>query len=291
MRYSKAIASTGGRRSFLKATGSALAAAPLLAHGAEINDNAGDYDVVIIGGGFAGATAARELSLRGHRTLLLEARPQMGGRVFTLPIDDHNIDLGGTWIGWSQPHVWSEVMRYGLTIDESASAKAERAIWLSNNQRTEGAVGDWGGIVQRATDAFYAPAKSAFPRPFDPLFSNSAHALDGVTAAEAIAELELGETERTLMMALASVNAHAPAEFSSYLDQLRWIALGDFNIWNLLSNLGRYRIRGGATHLLKQIIDDSGAEIRTDAPVSHISQEDHGVGQIIHMKKLPARFA
>ena len=109
------------------------------------------------------------------------------------------------------------------------------------------------------------------------MFSNTAHTLDGVTAAEAIAELELGETERTLMMALASVNAHAPAESSSYLDQLRWIALGDFNIWNLLSNLGRYRIRGGATHLLQRIIDDGGAEIRMDAPVSHVNQDDHGV--------------
>ena len=42
-------------------------------------------DVIVIGGGFAGVTAAREASLRGRSVLLLEARDRLGGRTWTAP--------------------------------------------------------------------------------------------------------------------------------------------------------------------------------------------------------------
>ena len=38
------------------------------------------YDAIIIGGGFAGLSAAVELSARGARVVVLEARPRLGGR-------------------------------------------------------------------------------------------------------------------------------------------------------------------------------------------------------------------
>ena len=39
-------------------------------------------DVVVIGGGFAGVTTARELTRRGHSVVVLEARDRLGGRTF-----------------------------------------------------------------------------------------------------------------------------------------------------------------------------------------------------------------
>jgi monoamine oxidase len=42
-----------------------------------------DYDVLIIGGGFAGATVARELQHKGLGVLILEARDRLGGRTWT----------------------------------------------------------------------------------------------------------------------------------------------------------------------------------------------------------------
>jgi len=41
-------------------------------------------DVLVIGAGVAGLAAARELELRGHRPVVLEARDRIGGRVHTL---------------------------------------------------------------------------------------------------------------------------------------------------------------------------------------------------------------
>lgn len=37
-----------------------------------------DYDVIVLGGGFAGAAAARDSSENGYRTLLLEGRSRLG---------------------------------------------------------------------------------------------------------------------------------------------------------------------------------------------------------------------
>ena len=78
-----------------------------------------DYDVIIIGGGFAGVTAARELGHKGIRCVLLEARDRLGGRTFTGTFAGQQIEFGGAWIHWCQPHVWAEVARYGLEIVES----------------------------------------------------------------------------------------------------------------------------------------------------------------------------
>ncbi len=39
------------------------------------------YDVIIIGGGAAGLIAAKILSAKGKKILLLEARNQLGGRI------------------------------------------------------------------------------------------------------------------------------------------------------------------------------------------------------------------
>jgi monoamine oxidase len=42
-----------------------------------------EVDVVILGAGMAGLTAARALAERGVRVVVLEAKDRVGGRVFT----------------------------------------------------------------------------------------------------------------------------------------------------------------------------------------------------------------
>ena len=66
-------------------------------------------DVIVIGGGFAGVTTAREAALAGRDVLLLEARDRLGGRTWTAPWHDEQIEYGGGWVHWHQPHTWSEI--------------------------------------------------------------------------------------------------------------------------------------------------------------------------------------
>ena len=79
-------------------------------------------DVIVIGGGFAGLTAARELRHAGLDVLLLEARERIGGRTMTTEMSGHTVELGGTCVHWYQPHVWAELTRYGIGVTPSRSA-------------------------------------------------------------------------------------------------------------------------------------------------------------------------
>jgi monoamine oxidase len=65
-----------------------------------------DADVVIVGAGLAGLTAARELVRAGRSVLVLEARDRVGGRVVSRPIGDgQTVELGGEFVGPDQDRI------------------------------------------------------------------------------------------------------------------------------------------------------------------------------------------
>src|SRR5690242_2316464 len=62
-------------------------------------------DVVVVGAGFAGLAAARQLDSVGHDVLVLEGRDRVGGRSSTATIAGTPVDLGGTFVGPTQDAV------------------------------------------------------------------------------------------------------------------------------------------------------------------------------------------
>ena len=75
---------------------------------AETTSRTEHTDVVIIGAGFAGLTAARELRQSGHSVIVVEARDRIGGRAWLDTRLGRPLEIGGTWVHWTQPYVWAE---------------------------------------------------------------------------------------------------------------------------------------------------------------------------------------
>jgi polyamine oxidase len=53
---------------------------------------------IVVGGGVAGLTAARRLSMAGVEVTVLEARARLGGRTWTHSLAGVDVDLGASWI-------------------------------------------------------------------------------------------------------------------------------------------------------------------------------------------------
>ncbi|MEI2270420.1 FAD-dependent oxidoreductase [Microbacterium sp. No. 7] len=71
-------------------------------------------DVVIVGAGAAGLTAAHELRKAGLSVAVLEARERVGGRLWTDVIDGAMLELGGQWVSPDQDALIDTVAELGL---------------------------------------------------------------------------------------------------------------------------------------------------------------------------------
>jgi len=72
-------------------------------------------DVVVVGAGFAGLTAARRIAQAGKSVLVLEARDRVGGRVWNHDLGGgHVSERGGTFVGPTQDRVLALAKSVGV---------------------------------------------------------------------------------------------------------------------------------------------------------------------------------
>ncbi|WP_232481681.1 flavin monoamine oxidase family protein [Arthrobacter sp. YN] len=75
-----------------------------------------DRDVVIVGAGPSGLTAARELKKAGLSVAVLEARDRVGGRTWTDTIDGAMLEIGGQWVSPDQTVLMELLDELGLKM-------------------------------------------------------------------------------------------------------------------------------------------------------------------------------
>jgi monoamine oxidase len=74
-----------------------------------------EADVVVVGAGLAGLTAARRLTAAGASAVVVEARDRVGGRVLNEDIGGgHVVEVGAQWIGPTQDRLAALAAEVGV---------------------------------------------------------------------------------------------------------------------------------------------------------------------------------
>jgi monoamine oxidase len=229
-----------------------------------------DFDAIVVGAGFAGVTATRELEARGHRTLLLEARDRLGGRTWSDTFAGSSIELGGTWVHWLQPHIWSEITRYDIPIVEDDPP--QRYILASGSGLGSFEPDEVFERQQALYERFFEGALEFLDRPFDPLFREDAIGeLDTLSIKDRLDRLGIHGEDRGWLDGLFSMVAGGPTSDGAFTMLARWWSLSGWSyalMWDILS---RYRLKGGTIGLLEAMLGDGQAELRLSTPVAAIA--------------------
>jgi len=239
------------------------------------------YDAIVIGGGFAGVTAARELGLGGRKVLLLEARNRLGGRTWYKEnaLEGLSLEMGGMFVDRRQKHVWAEIERYGLATTEPEMPG--NFAWLQNGRlRRERFPVPHGEAedLERAIRTWVEASKRVEPR--GSLCGQEVEDLD-VPMPELFGSLRLGPYTLDLLAAFFGEHASAPWEEASALNFIHPLATANNSIaaFVLASTLSP-NIEEGTGALIAAMVVDSGAEIRLSEPVRRVDQREQGTVRV-----------
>ncbi|MBP1326187.1 monoamine oxidase [Leucobacter exalbidus] len=234
-------------------------------------------DVVVIGAGFAGLTAARELGQAGLTVLTLEARDRIGGRTWTDHRLGHDLEMGANWIHWVQPHVWAEATRYGREITRSPSA--DEAYWRgSDGTPRKGTLAEFMELIGDGQQRIIDDVRSAIPRGVEPTVGEIQD-LDRLSIQDRIDELELAPEAQAANESVWVGHVNAPLAQTGLSSALRWVAATGGH-WQLMHEASAtYRVVDGMRGFTDAIARDVRGEIRLNTVVSAVTQ--HGSSAII----------
>ena len=233
-----------------------------------------DADVVVIGAGFAGLVASRELGRAGLGVLVLEARDRVGGRTWTDRRLGRDLELGGTWVHWVQPHTWAEMTRYGREITRSPAV--EEAYWLgAGDARRTGTLDEFMALIADGQQAIVADVGTAISRGVDPV-TGKIKELDALSIQDRIDALGLGDEERSANEAVWVGHVNARLDQVGVSSALRWVAAAGGH-WELMHEASAtYRVVGGMSGFTAAIAADVPGEIRLGATVTRVAQTTDG---------------
>ncbi|MFE3661164.1 FAD-dependent oxidoreductase [Streptomyces sp. NPDC059165] len=264
------------RRSIIKAAGATALATSLgfatAGHAAAEDDIAATRDVLIVGAGFAGITAARELRSRFPKLKIqiLEARDRIGGRTWTRAFAGEQVELGGTWVDPKQRNIWREVQRYKLELTEDAGPT--RAIFPANGGFASFAPEEAFARQAELLTPLFDGSQQYFERPYEPFYREDLlNPIDRMSLRDKLDQLKYSAADEAWVS--ATTGGYAGSSTTGSLSQLaQWWALSGWNYEGYLS-VNTWRPKVGTAGLLKAMLADADATLRLNTPVTQIADD------------------
>lgn len=231
------------------------------------------WDVVVIGAGFSGLTAARDLDAQGLRVLVVEGRDRPGGRTWyrNYAGTDHPIEMGGTWISreW-MPSIISEVERYGIELVDQADCGT--FAWVTGGQHREHAPipPEEFGAVEMAIAAFHEAMRRT---PNGELRDGEDYSDLDVPVSEWPPFAALPEASREFLYAWASMYSGSRENEVSVMHFSMMLAAFGENVTALHYGLSQ-RFAHGTRSLIEALEGDLSEPVRYSTRVTRIDQDD-----------------
>lgn len=233
------------------------------------------HDAVVVGGGLAGLSAARDLMRGGTDVVVLEARGRPGGRVEqTAMLDGRPVQLGGEVVAPFHTAYCELVAELGLTLVPSFPDLPGEETWVLADGRCIGGHMPWLTDADRAS---YEHAEREFSKlartvdPDDPWSHPDAERLDRTSVGTWLRSV--GATPNVLRardLAMLALSAESIERTSLLSDLRKEAAAGahgfyNYDIWECL------RVAEGSATVPERVAAELAPRVRYSSPVVSIS--------------------
>ena len=231
-------------------------------------------DVVVVGAGLAGLSAARDLRRGGATVTVLEARDRVGGRVEQVPLEDGRlVQLGGEVVGNGHAAYLGLVAELGLTLVASYVAEPGE---ITRQVPESVDVGEWPSWFTPADIRCYADVEKALTGvvmgidPEDPLSHPDLRRLDRLSVGDWLREVGASPGVLRLKELGHLGLADGSIERTSMFAYARKIAVGggtgsyDYEQWENL------RVAEGSATVAERLAAEV-PDVRLSSPVTAVS--------------------
>ena len=235
-----------------------------------------DFDVVVVGAGYAGVTAARDMCDRGLSVAVLEASERIGGRAFASVFQgrDEPIEHGAQWINRRVSHnMRREVQRYDIaTVADEAPDSV--TFCTGGERRTT--------LPVQVSEL--AKLESAWFRLYDasrrisaatPVCDQPVSDLD-ISVEQFFAPLSLPPATTDLLYSMIAAHCCAPPRALSMLRPLEQLAAFDSSPY-AMGGESFEKFANGTGDLITTMVETSALDLRLSSPVTHVAQGASGV--------------
>lgn len=237
-------------------------------------------DVVVVGAGFAGLAAARELARLGHDVVVVEGRDRVGGRSYTGELAGTPVDLGATFVGPTQDAVLALAAELGCeTVPTYGRGK--------NLIRWRGRVRSYRSTIPRLSILELVDVSRIQWR-FDrisrkvpvaePWTSPIAADLDAISLDQWLRSVHAGASTRDLMAIMARVTWGCEPDAVSMLHVVRYVkaAGGLGRMLDVDGGAQQDRFPAGTQQIAVRMADELGDRVVLGAAVTSIRRHRDG---------------
>lgn len=238
-------------------------------------------DVVIVGAGFAGLSAARELTRLGRDVVVVEGRDRVGGRSYTGEVGGVPVDLGATFVGPTQDAVLALARELGCQTVATYSHGRNLIRWRGRVRTYRSTIPRLSILelldVSRIQWRF---ARISHKVPIaDPWSSPIAGELDALTLEKWLRLMHAGASTRDLMAIMARVTWGCEPDAVSMLHAVRYVkaAGGLDRMLDVKGGAQQDRFLAGTQQIAVRVAAELGERVVLGAPVRRIERRDAGL--------------